>query len=494
MFTVEYVFSTDPLVGLIQKSPWEIFGRPYAAYIIFLFGEADPHASAWIRNNLVALDSMTGPEIAGVIFAKSVTIKARLESGRGGARRQRGIAGTERRIEIGEVITDEPWRAEPMFPDNISRPWEGPIRGRKCDDRSQLVDVVATTYASDELARHFGVFADVPCIILVDALPSSGFEVIRLDDAIFSGLAKLLRTTIGRFTGDAGFARKKTELEELRLTLAEISSLEGMISRSACNLQAQLQAIDTAGLAALEYAKLWLGEGSIKRFSQGLQSSALVDRHEIESAIRRAGLLKEQLSRLAKTIASLTWYAETRAWPLIDDDIHRVNGIVEGHASALLSYPLPVGLAWTKAILREHLDALIKLRHGVVERVWQGLPDLAEISRQQNARSEEILAAHSHQLHVNQTRAEKLRTVAAELIKSVAGNEASIVRAYREGESRALAHATARSVGPPPDELLVALLRNSTVNLSTGDVYMATNVAAMGPGSSAQNVTIQSES
>jgi len=60
----DYVIeSADPLVNIVKTSPWTVFARPYMGYLLFLFGDADRETASWIRDNLQALDSLTGPDI-----------------------------------------------------------------------------------------------------------------------------------------------------------------------------------------------------------------------------------------------------------------------------------------------------------------------------------------------------------------------------------------------------------------------------------------------
>ena len=83
MFRIDYVESADPIVGLLKSRPHEIFNRPYAGYLIFLFGITDPSVANWMRSHLIALDSLTGPETSQVSSSQKG-----LESGHGSLRRK----------------------------------------------------------------------------------------------------------------------------------------------------------------------------------------------------------------------------------------------------------------------------------------------------------------------------------------------------------------------------------------------------------------------
>ncbi|MBB3133626.1 hypothetical protein FHS26_001339 [Rhizobium pisi] len=495
MFTVEYVLSSDPLVGLIQDSPWDIFGRPYAAYLLFLFGEADAEASDWIRNNLRALDSVTGRDVAGVVFAKSVTIKARKKRGRGNANGPRGMTHDQQTIGLKDVITKGDWDAEPMFPDYLSDTWEdrGPgYNGNR--NPNELVDIVATTYASDEVAQRFGVFEDVPCIVLVDAFASTGFEVIRLDDTDLSRLFKTLRTAIGKFTRLEGFAAKKDRLERLARALAEIAALNANALRLKATFDTELGRIDHASVAALATAQTWLREGSIRRFTNTLRSSPLLDPRDAENAISRAADAATTLSKLSKTIGSLTWYAAIRSWPLPGEDIGRLNAIMETHASALMSVAIAGRDDWSKADLCFELDRLVKVQGRMVEAVWGNLPDPAELARHQVDQATTLEARHAKAAQDNQAQMAALRATATGLAKDISASDVSIVQAYRDAKRHLFQKPATASPGVSAEAILAAALQNTTINVTMRDIYMAANVAAMGPNSRADNVSFHGDS
>lgn len=490
MFTVEYVLSSDPLVDLIENSPWDVFGRPYAAYLLFLFGEADAKASDWIRDNLRALDSVTGHDVAGVVFAKSVTIRARKKRGRGNANGPRGMTYSDQTIGLKDVITSGNWGAQPMFPDYLSDPWTDRHPGFDGNrHQNELVDIVATTYASDEIARRFGVFEAVPCIIIVDAFASAGFEVIRLDDVDLAGLFKALRTAIGKFTGLEGFAEKKDRLVRLEKVFAEISSVNQEALRLEACLQTELVGIDHASVSVLATAKTWLSEGSIRRFANALRSASLLDPRDAQNAISRAAGSATILSKLSKTIGSLTWYVATIPWPLSVADVARLNAIMETHASALTTVTIAGRDDWSKADLCFELDRLVEVQGLLVEEVWGNLPDPAEFARYQADLAATLEARHAKALEESQARISALRAAATGLAKEIGASDVSLVQAYRDAEHHFFRKPPAANHSVSAETFLAAALQNMTINLSMRDFYMAANVAAMGPNARAENTS-----
>ena len=62
----------ERLLAILKKSPADVFGRPYGAYLFFLVGGADEAALGWVRKHLVPLDSLTGEFVAFALFADKV--------------------------------------------------------------------------------------------------------------------------------------------------------------------------------------------------------------------------------------------------------------------------------------------------------------------------------------------------------------------------------------------------------------------------------------
>src|SRR5687767_6288318 len=58
--------ATD-LLRHLKRSPHEVFGQPYAGYLIFMATEFDREVVDWLRDNVVALDSLTGDDVAFAI-------------------------------------------------------------------------------------------------------------------------------------------------------------------------------------------------------------------------------------------------------------------------------------------------------------------------------------------------------------------------------------------------------------------------------------------
>jgi hypothetical protein len=92
MFEVTIVSSADPALKVLRSRPDQIFGKPFCGYAIFLFSAADEEIATWFSRQLVALDSVSGDDVALIVFASRIRISATVSrtprpDGRGGGPR-----------------------------------------------------------------------------------------------------------------------------------------------------------------------------------------------------------------------------------------------------------------------------------------------------------------------------------------------------------------------------------------------------------------------
>lgn len=179
MLIVRYEYSIDPVLEILRNAPNELFGRQYAGYLLFLFGDSDEEFATWFSRRLSSLDSITGDFIAGAVFAKRIKIKAKQGTApepRGGGRFEN--AG-DAIVKIGDIST---------FP--------LPETDWTSDDR----EIVATTYGSDELATAMGLLEDLPCMVMLDARTPDEIEVLRLDPITSERIIPVFRRVLSRLT------------------------------------------------------------------------------------------------------------------------------------------------------------------------------------------------------------------------------------------------------------------------------------------------------
>lgn len=182
------------LLDVIRLNPEEVFGRPYAGYLLFLVGGADAEALDWLKTHLVALDSLTGDHIAFAVFAEKVPI-------------QLGIPFNPQFQRPKRFLGEVPIAAVRRIDSYIKSGNLGLVA-----DGDHLN---AMTYATDRVARAFGVLEHLPCLLVLDAFASDDVDVVEMDDMQLGQLIPLLRSATHRLIEDARFSTFRQELDIL---------------------------------------------------------------------------------------------------------------------------------------------------------------------------------------------------------------------------------------------------------------------------------------
>jgi hypothetical protein len=216
-FRISVSDETHNLLQRLESDPGAVFPRPYKGYLLFLAGAADQPALNWLAENLVALDSLTGDDIAFGVFAKEYSFKVGAEAGQ---RPSRNLG----KIEASQ-LDNGAWSVERIV---------------KSGRFGWVVDgdeVAAVTYATDDIARGFGVLGRLPCVIALDCLPLERFLVIDLAEQVRSEFFPMLRRALVKFAAQPGFSTLEAEVERI---VEPLKALENLESRKA-SLQRRLQ-------------------------------------------------------------------------------------------------------------------------------------------------------------------------------------------------------------------------------------------------------------
>ena len=312
MFRIDYVESADPIVGLLKSRPHEIFNRPYAGYLIFLFGITDPSVANWMRSHLIALDSLTGPDIAGVVFAKRVGVRARVTS-----QETRRRDGRKVRRDGSVELSDISFDTSPMVRDGTAK-WDDSVK-----------ELQATTYAADEMARAFDVIADLPCLIVADAVPSPQIEVLRLTDIVLPNVLPLLRATLGDFTRSARIGGCLAHLKNLQLCSESRQELAWEIDRTKSSWETKLQAVDFDEPDRLRKAFSYLLAGSARKLDRQLRTVSNISAEALQKSVISTSFHARTLQQYSKTIDNLSWYLDHEEWPLSSEKQQRLHLIYD---------------------------------------------------------------------------------------------------------------------------------------------------------------------
>jgi len=166
-FRVEIGDDKSRLLRNLRLTPSEVFEKPYGGYVLFLVGGADREALEWLADNVVTLDSLTGEHIAFAIFARSLRMRLHVEYGF--ARPTLRIRKKSFEVPLAEIKTAG----------SVTRLVQSHKLGWVLDGD----EINAITYAVDEIARSFGVMDELPCALLLDAIPNREFQIFHLPSA-----------------------------------------------------------------------------------------------------------------------------------------------------------------------------------------------------------------------------------------------------------------------------------------------------------------------
>lgn len=208
-FHIQIEGSGSALLKKLRASPASVFDQPYKGYLLFLAGAADQDVCEWIADNTVQLDSLTGDDVAYAVFARRFEMRLSTNSSSGHtSARSPQVLGT---IDSKE-IAGEPWRVEQLVK---SGRWGWAV------DQDELV---AVTYAVDDLARNLGVLDKLPCVIVLDAIPGNDINVLRLSPEVRSAFLSILRRSLALMAGSERFSDFDERINDLIKLYDEVES------------------------------------------------------------------------------------------------------------------------------------------------------------------------------------------------------------------------------------------------------------------------------
>lgn len=476
MFTVEYVDSVDPLVELVQTDPGAVFAKPQMAYLLFLFGEADRETAEWIRRNLRALDSLLGPDIAGAIFVKSFEVRALVRS-----YYARGNGGTK--VHNGEIDLREIRHVKSAA---LTTPMFDEFREPSMQARRSMEHLTATTYASDEVARSLGVLGELPCVAFLDAMPGP-IRCLRLDPDTLPKALTLIRRMLGGLTSATGYHNSRKLLAEAHSAGTQIGSLRRALQKSEIAQREILSGLKNPLIGQLTAAQTCLFDASARRFRHELRQSSLSTK-AVERALERASAYASALTHVSRTIRGVSWYADATC-PLSDHDRDRLIAVLAGHATEILGAngPSPDDIDATD--VRDWLIALMRTRDNIVAKIWGDLPRIEDLKHEL---AEAIERATREPREERAKLADEARRVSVELEQFVRelGSSPRITEAFDAtiGRNHDVA-ARGIELGPELMERLLKAITDGAVKIVGRDIYIGTNIGAMGPFAKAEGTT-----
>jgi hypothetical protein len=410
-FRIEIDKNTQRLLGKLRTSPIEIFEKAYAGYLLFLFGGADENVLTWFSRHVVALDSLTGEHVAFVIFASQVPIKLRTGEKKGETRRLG-------QVELSSSIDQM----------QISRLVKSGQYGYVYDGD----EIVAITYATDAMARAFGVVNELPCLLILDGLPRKDVQVVHLSQQTVEDLIPTLRKAIHSLEQHPSLHRYLSILERIAKLQKDRASqtrrLEELVAEAenASDQNALREKHERFG-----YLDEFRSEGQLNEFAEEL------------SILAKFGTAFEEISSQARQdIATLVHYDNTslavqsflkKSWPLAGGTRARYQKAYEEHVRLLVSGLPEQPDMDSRTACQELVSKLGACRQELADRISRLLPSereylqAAKLSRESRLK---ILAAKIRECRLDITSIDE--ALAASVKECISKDQPSLSRIVSE--------------------------------------------------------------
>jgi len=228
------------------------------------------------------------------------------------------------------------------------------------------------TYATDRVARAFGVLDHLPCVLVLDALSSDEVDVVELSSDQLPELLPLLRTAIHRLTQDPAYAGAIEALELLGEIRQRIDSRVNDLRRQRATISEIPVVSDLAALIHQEFLGM---EGSIRSGSHrdcrgNLEKLRKYAGDEVPSDLDESK--GQRVVGYAKTLRALAHFSAA-PWPLPEPQERQLHDVLSQHISRLLP-DLPVSPDIRREDLLRFRDLLIQRQSALVQEIMESLP------------------------------------------------------------------------------------------------------------------------
>lgn len=299
----------------LRHQPDELFGRRYSGYILFLIGSGDTEVFEWLQKNIWNLDSLTGEDVAYCVFSQPYRIRF-LEEHKSEKRgdedirtlllkdlRSKRVAHYVRDIDI---ISDE--------------------------------EAIAITYGTDIVARMFDVTNQLPCIIVLDAVPKRDFLTLPLKNGDLQNLLPTFRESVHNFIKDSNYSQYKYTIRKLDELQGYLKSSENKVKSysyeetNPITEKTFAENLKVSRAFILEYEKVIKGEIALKTFLYGniykrKGWSPILEDTEVADAITIAKEKLPQLQTLRATYRRLSLYSTNYSWKLNQEERKRYENV-----------------------------------------------------------------------------------------------------------------------------------------------------------------------
>ena len=213
-FGIQVSSDVRQMLSDLSLKPHQVFQKPYAAYMLFLFEEVDEHAWSWFGRHAKSLDSLTGPDVAFAVFSHRT--RFRIEVPHGGEQRR----PEQKTLLLGDEALHETYSVDRL------------IKSGRCGWVADGDEIAAVNEAVHAIARETGLTQHLPCVMVVDGLPHPACPRIwlPLTAEALPGLYARIRAAIGRLQVHPHYERYQDGLGQICQLGRMVEEVEGNLA------------------------------------------------------------------------------------------------------------------------------------------------------------------------------------------------------------------------------------------------------------------------
>lgn len=303
---ISNISSNDPVLNILQTDPESLFDKPFSGHIIFLFGELDEEIATWFSRAIISLDSLTGDDIACVVYAKKIRIAI---DNAGDSHSQ--FSFRERRNSDGIIINhiNKKLDAEVLVKDGKSI-WT-----------ISTEETTAITYGADQIANALKISDQLPCIVFLDAILNNNKYLVKiseLDKFIIplqnypvKDVISFLRKILQLFRNKAGYdsyLEDISKLEELSKEFENARYRTANLKKELSEIQQKKKIFIEAAMNSIGKANWSLMQGSKHYFVQELTRIPNLSLETVNVLTENIGADYHILVKYSKCIETLKYY------------------------------------------------------------------------------------------------------------------------------------------------------------------------------------------
>jgi hypothetical protein len=312
-FRIEIDENSERLLKKLRSDPAAVFEDAFTGYLLFLVGGSDEEILRWLADNIIALDSLTGSDLAFAIFAQRFTFRVHVPY----SNAPRDVQLEDIEVDLSDIEAANTLRGRDV--ETVGNAITALVTSGRLGWVLDGTEITAITYGVDRTARAFNVLGDVPCLLVLDPLAATEFEVFHLTPDNTAIMIPLLRTTISRLINAPDYIDFAAKLKDFRYLYDHLQGVKGRLGQLEAHLSALPNEFNAHKAerslsdvrAALMAANLYrLRAVMDKRIVRSFMSSK-----QVEGILEAVGSYHSLLETYSRTVQQIALYS-TYDWPL----------------------------------------------------------------------------------------------------------------------------------------------------------------------------------